>query len=232
MGFLLDHPSIFSDSAWLLHSLEYIGVFGNAFLGGGVARRYGLSPIGFAVLAILSALGGGIVRDTMLQQGAPIAFTHWSYLSVALVAAALAYLVVEELRIWTYVAPYVDALALGCFASVGAHKTLLLGFDWLPAILLGAVTAVGGGVIRDIAVGRVPMIFGRNVYALCAVAASAVMVVLQLGGHSRTGLALGTLVGAVLCLLARKRNWQLPAPLIGTPEPAVVPEPRLKPVGE
>ena len=76
--------------------------------------------------------------------------------------------------------PFVDALALGCWAAAGAQKTLLSGLGWLPAVLLGTVTAVGGGAIRDIALSRVPAIFGGNtLYATCALIASGVMVAMQ-----------------------------------------------------
>jgi uncharacterized membrane protein YeiH len=73
------------------------------------------------------------------------------------------------------------------------------------------VTAVGGGFLRDVAVGRMPMIFGGNLYATCALVASATMVVMDSSGYSRSGLVVGTLVGALLWPLADRRRWRLPA---------------------
>jgi uncharacterized membrane protein YeiH len=81
----------------------------------------------------------------------------------------------------------------------------------LPAILLGKVTAVGGGAVRDIAVGSVPTIFGGNtLYATCAVITSGTMVLIDLWGYPQAGLLGSTTVGAVFCLLARWRGWILP----------------------
>lgn len=195
----------------LLRGLDLTGVFANALLGGAMARRYRFDPVGFGALAIVSGLGGGIIRDTLLQRGTPIALTDYAYLVAALVGAAVAFVVPVRGRAWERSFPFVDALALGCWAATGAQKTLLLGLGWLPAVLLGTVTAVGGGVVRDLCVARVPTIFGGNtLYASCALLASGVMVVMQGAGLARSGPLVATLVGAALCLLARWRGWILP----------------------
>jgi uncharacterized membrane protein YeiH len=146
-----------------------------------------------------------------LQRGTPVALTNYAYLTTALIGAAVAFAVRFEGHLWERLFPFVDALALGCWAAVGAQKTLTLGLGWLPAVLLGTVTAVGGGAVRDIAVGRIPTIFGGNtLYATCAVIASGTMVLIQSWGHPHAGLVVATVVGAVLCLLARWRGWILP----------------------
>jgi uncharacterized membrane protein YeiH len=195
----------------LVRALDLTGVFTNALLGGAVARHHGLDPVGFAALAILSGLGGGIIRDTLLQRGTPVALTNYAYLTTALIGAGIAFAVRFEGRVWDRLFPFVDALALGCWAAAGAQKTLAVGLGWLPAVLLGTVTAVGGGAVRDIAVGRIPTIFGGNrLYATCAVIASGTLVLVQYLGYPHAGLVLATAVGAVLCLLARWRGWMLP----------------------
>jgi uncharacterized membrane protein YeiH len=195
----------------LVRVLDLTGVFANALLGGAVARSHRFDPVGFAALAIVSGLGGGLIRDTLLQHGTPVALTNYAYLTTALIGAAVAFAVRFEGHLWERLFPLVDALALGCWAAVGAQKTLALGLGWLPAILLGTVTAVGGGAVRDIAVGRIPTIFGGNtLYATCAVIASATLVLIQLWGYPQAGLLVATVVGAVLCLLARWRGWILP----------------------
>lgn len=195
----------------LVRVLDLTGVFANALLGGAVARRHGFDPVGFAALAIVSGLGGGLIRDTLLQHGTPVALTNYAYLTTALIGAAVAFAVRFEGRVWERLFPYVDALALGCWAAAGAQKTLALGLGWLPAVLLGTVTAVGGGAVRDIAVGRIPTIFGGNtLYATCAVISSGTLVLVQFWGYPQAGLVVATMVGAVLCLLARWRGWILP----------------------
>lgn len=105
----------------------------------------------------------------------------------------------------------VDALALGCWAAAGAQKTLAYGLRWLPAVLLGTITAFGGGFVRDVIMERIPGIVGGNtLYATCALAASAVMVVMYRSGLPAAGSVVATLVGAGLGLLARWRHWVLP----------------------
>jgi uncharacterized membrane protein YeiH len=177
-----------------------------------IARREKLDPVGFAVLAVLSGLGGGLIRDTLLQRGTPIALTDYAYLLTGLGAAAFSFVVRVERRLWERMWPVVDALALGCWAATGAQKTLDAGLGWLPAILLGAITAVGGGAVRDIVLRRVPAILGGNtLYATCAIAASGALVILDENGYPTAGLLAGLVVGAGMCLLARWRGWILPS---------------------
>lgn len=194
-----------------LRVLDLVGVFANAVLGGVIARSARLDVIGFGALAILSGLGGGIIRDVLLQHGPPVALTDYAYMSTALAGAALVFLIRVEGAVWNRVWPFVDALALGCWAAAGAQKTLAYGLGWLPAVLLGAVTGVGGGFARDIVLRRVPSVLGGNtLYATCALVAGGVMVVFFRTGYPVTGSVVATFVGAGLCLLARWRGWVLP----------------------
>jgi uncharacterized membrane protein YeiH len=191
-------------------TIDLAGVFVNALLGGAVAREFRMDPVGFVALAILSGLGGGLIRDTLLQHGPPVALTDTLYVIIAVAGAAVAFLIPMRGRMWSLTYPVVDALALGTWAVVGAEKTLSVGLSWLPAILLGTISAVGGGALRDLAVGRTPAIFGGNtLYATCAVAASGTVVVFSRFGLASQGALLGVVVGACLCLLARWRGWQL-----------------------
>jgi uncharacterized membrane protein YeiH len=198
--------------------IDLIGVFANAVLGGVMARAERLDPVGFGVLAILSGLGGGLIRDTLLQRGTPVALVDISYILTALAGAALAFVLHVEGRAWDRVFPFVDALAIGCWAAVGAQKTLALGLGWLPAVLLGTITAVGGGMVRDVVLRRIPAVFGgTTLYATSALVASGVMVVLYRLGHPTVGLVVTTLTGAGLTLLARWRGWQLPEAYVWRP---------------
>jgi uncharacterized membrane protein YeiH len=194
-----------------LRWLDLTGVLANAVLGGVIARSARLDLVGFATLAILSGLGGGIIRDTLLQHGPPVALTDYSYVLTALAGAAIAFLIKIEGPVWDRAWPLIDAMALGCWAAAGAEKTLAFGLGWLPAVLLGTITAVGGGFVRDIVLRRIPGILGGNtLYATCALAASAVMVGLYRSHHPTWGSVAATLIGAGLCLLARWQHWVLP----------------------
>jgi uncharacterized membrane protein YeiH len=198
--------------------IDLTGVFANAVLGGVMARAERLDPVGFGVLAILSGLGGGLLRDTLLQEGTPVALLDPSYILTALAGAALAFVLHVEGLAWDRVFPFVDTLALGCWAAVGAQKTLASGLGWLPAVLLGTITAVGGGMVRDVVLRRIPLIFGgTTLYATCALAASAVMVMLYRLGHPTVGMVVATLTGGGLTLLARWRGWHLPEAYVWRP---------------
>jgi uncharacterized membrane protein YeiH len=195
----------------LFRALDLTGVFANALLGGVIARRERLDPIGFVALAVMSGLGGGLIRDTLLQHGTPVALTDPAYLLIAFAGAVVTFLVRVEGRTWGRVWPLADALALGCWAAAGAQRTLDVGLGWLPAILLGTITAVGGGAVRDVVLRRVPGVLGGNtLYATCAVVASATLVILHDRGYPTAGSIAALVVGAGLCLLARHRRWVLP----------------------
>lgn len=204
-----------------LRGIDLTGVFANAVLGGVMARGERLDPVGFGTLAILAGLGGGLIRDTLLQHGTPVALTDYAYILTALAGAAVAFVLNVEGRLWNRLFPLVDALALGCWAAAGAQKTLEFGLGWLPAVLLGTITAVGGGTVRDVVLRRIPSIFGGNtLYATSALLASGVMVLLYRLGHPSVGLVVTTVVGAGLTLLARWRGWQLPEAYLWRPSQA------------
>lgn len=194
----------------IIRLLDLLGVLANGLLGGAVARRFHLDPVGFTVLAIVSALGGGAIRDVLLNLR-PVALTDLSYLTVALCAAVLAFLVPLEGRRWNQFFPWVDAIALGTWAVVGTQKALLHDVHWLPAILLGVLTACGGGAVRDMMLGRVPVILQRSeLYATAAFVGGSTLVLLHLVITGTAASLVAVLVGGGICLLARRRGWMLP----------------------
>ncbi|MBF5046052.1 trimeric intracellular cation channel family protein [Aggregicoccus sp. 17bor-14] len=197
-----------------LRALDLLGVLANALLGGVVARQHRFDAVGFGTLAFLSGLGGGVIRDVLLQQGPPVALTDPAYLATVLGGAVVAFLIPIDGRLWQRLFPLADALGLGCWAAAGTEKTLLVGLGWLPAVLLGTVSAVGGGAVRDVVLRRVPAVFGGNtLYATCALAASSLLVLLRACGVTRGGPLVSTVFGAALYLVARWRGWTLPAEL-------------------
>lgn len=195
----------------LFRTLDLVGVFLNGVLGGTIARQRRFDLVGFAILAIVSALGGGMLRDTLLQEGPPVALTDPLYLATALAGALVAFVVRLDGRWWNRTYLVGDAVVLGCWAATGATKALAAGLGTLPAVLLGLITAVGGGMIRDIVVGRVPTIFGGNtLYATSAVFACFAMIALHHAGLDTVGMLVAIVVGSGLSILARWRNWTLP----------------------
>lgn len=195
-----------------IRMVDLAGVLANAILGGIAARSARFDLVGFVILAILSGLGGGMIRDTLLQQGPPVALTDPYYLGVAVVGAVIAFFIPFQGKASRRVLLLLDVLAVGCWAAVGAQKGLVAGLGWLPSILLGMVTAIGGGMVRDLFLMKVPTVFGGNtLYATSAFVASIEMVILSSLGLPEIGTLVAILSAAALSLLAKRFGWILPS---------------------
>ncbi len=194
--------------------IDFLGVFVGA-LGGalGAVRdtRYKYDLVGVMGLAFAAALGGGITRDLILQQGPPLAFVDVRYLLAALAGAAVGLIFASRIgRNTERMIIVIDAAAIGLFAVAGSTRALETGLRRLPAFLLGGVTAVGGGCIRDVLSGRTPMIFERGeLYAIAAAFSAAMFLVCDSLHFSRElSTTIGALCGFSLRLLALRFHWQ------------------------
>ncbi|GAA1848686.1 trimeric intracellular cation channel family protein [Pseudonocardia ailaonensis] len=208
--------------ARLLRAVDLAGTGIFALQGGATAAAAGLDVFGVLVIAFVTAVGGGIVRDVLLGATPPAVFRDVAY---PLTAFGGGLVVVAIFRLVQAIPPSVllplDAAALALFAVVGAakavdHRTELatggsLRMSWLLAALLGTVSAVGGGVMRDLLLGGVPLILRSDVYAVAALAGAAVTAVGLRTGRSRAlVLAAGALVCFVIRMLALWQGWNLP----------------------
>jgi uncharacterized membrane protein YeiH len=194
--------------------IDFLGVFFGA-LGGALAAvrdtRYKYDLVGVTGLAMVSALGGGITRDLVLQRGAPLAFADARYLMTTLAGAAIGMLFARHAgRNTARVLIFMEAVALGLFAVAGSTRAIHSGLTWLPALLLGVVTAVGGGCLRDVLSGRTPRIFERGeLYAIPAALGAAAFLAcdaLRLPRHSAT--VVGVVAGFGLRVLALRFHWE------------------------
>lgn len=178
-----------TDHADLSLALDVIGIFAFAIAGGLVGIRVKLDLFGIAVLAWVTGLGGGIIRDVLLGDVPPRGIYDPWYLGTVLVACAVVVgaqpLLVDlrrrrpQLRLGSIgrAVKYLDAVGLAVFAVSGAVKALAWDAPPLAAIVVGGITAVGGGAIRDVLAGHVPEVLRREVYAVPAVLGAAVVVV-------------------------------------------------------
>lgn len=152
-----------------------------AVTGALVAMRKGYDFIGVFVLALVTGVGGGLLRDGLFLQQVP-AMLDSRYLLAVTVAAAIGLLFGELLNRFSVFFMLVDALGLGIYAVVGAQKTLDLGLDWVPALLIGVINAVGGGLMRDMLTYEAPLVFRPGeFYAAAALAGCAVFIALAVG---------------------------------------------------
>lgn len=201
-------------SSVFFHFFEIAAISMGA-LGGALAlRRERKSPydvIGLLGLGLLSGVGGGVVRDVLLGDGPPLALQHPSYLAYALCGAATAILFGHNVgpRMLATM-NVVDALALGLFTVAGSTRAMSFGLGFLPCLVLGVTTAVGGGALRDLFSGRAPATFKEGeLYALVAtVAAATFLLVQRLGVPVNRAAIIGTVVGFGLRLLAIRYGWR------------------------
>lgn len=183
-------------------------------------RRMDIS--GIAVLAVVNALGGGILRDVLLQSHGIAAFRNWRLLAVALTAALVGFFFSSLYKRMKRPFLYLDALSLGLFAVVGADKALSAGLNVVPAVLLGVVTSVGGGMIRDVLCNETPQIMRPGTLsASAAVLGSSLYVFLVTWANIVKPVALVFAVSVTLLLrvFAVKRGWQAPMPVHLEPTP-------------
>jgi uncharacterized membrane protein YeiH len=172
----------------------------------------GLDIFGITVVGFATALGGGIIRDVLLGDTPPAAFRSPVRIIVAIAASLLAFAAAAlSVTINTFSLEVVDALALALFAATGAQKALEHGSNVWVVILLGAMTGVGGGVVRDVLMHRVPMVLTTNVYATAAAFGALVFFVCaRLKLPIQACLAISIVACFALRLAAMIFDWQLP----------------------
>ncbi|MGO4342840.1 trimeric intracellular cation channel family protein [Pedococcus sp. 2YAF34] len=157
-------------------ALDLVGVFAFALSGGLVAVKKRLDLFGVLVLAGAAALGGGVLRDLLIGDLPPVGISDWRLLTSALVAGLVTFLYHPGVERISRFVRVLDAAGLAVFAIGGSLKALGAGMDPLTAVIVGGITAVGGGIVRDVLAGQVPEVLRREMYALPALLGSALIV--------------------------------------------------------
>lgn len=199
-------------------AFETIGVAVFALTGALMAARKGMDPFGFALLATLTGVGGGTLRDLLIGTRPVFWVGDPSDVLVCLVVAEIVFALGPKrvaaleggrrgrLLLWA------DALGLALFAVTGTAKALVAGVPALSAVALGTITATFGGIIRDIFAGTTPLVLRQEIYVTAAALGAAVMVGLQALGLDLTlSAGAGFTAGFGLRALAILRGWSLPA---------------------
>ncbi|EFL35008.1 membrane protein [Streptomyces viridochromogenes DSM 40736] len=195
------------------HSLELIGIFVFAISGALLAVRKNFDVFGMAVLAEGTALGGGLFRDLVIGAVPPAAFTDLGYFLTPLLATLLVFFLhphVERIQVAVNV---FDAAGLGLFCVAGTTKAYEYGLNLTASACLGMVTAVGGGVLRDVLANEVPSLlrWDRDLYAVPAiVGATMVVLCIRYDALSPLTSTLAVITAFVLRLLAMRYHWRAP----------------------
>jgi uncharacterized membrane protein YeiH len=191
--------------------VDLLGTFAFAVSGAAAAKERRLDLFGVYVVAYMTACGGGIVRDLCLGALPPVGISDWRYLACSALASTMTIRASPLLERLKHPVTFFDSLGLGLFAVAGAHKALFHGANTEVAIMLGTVTAVGGGVMRDVLLARVPVILAKEIYALAALVAAVIQVIAELNEWT---IGVTSWFGAAVCLvirlLALRYSWGLP----------------------
>jgi uncharacterized membrane protein YeiH len=203
--------------------LDLVGTFVFALSGATAGVKHRLDLFGVLVLSFAAGNAGGIARDLLIGAVPPAAISDWRYLAVSLLAGIATFWrpsVIVRLR-----SPVLlfDAAGLALFAVAGTQKALAFGLTPIMAALLGMLTGIGGGMIRDVLLAEIPTVLRADLYAVAALAGAVVVVIgAALRLPSTTAV---TIAGAVLCFglrfIAIRRGWHLPVadePKPPTPE--------------
>ncbi|MGH3547484.1 MAG: trimeric intracellular cation channel family protein [Pseudonocardiaceae bacterium] len=198
----------------LLLALDLTGTFVFALNGALTAVHAArLDIVGVLTLGMITALGGGIIRDVLIGSVPPAAFLDWRYLALAAGGGLVAFALSRWLDGLEMPIIVLDAVGLSVFAVIGASKALTFGLDVGPAIILGAITGVGGGTIRDTLVRQVPTVLHGELYAIPALVGAAVTVATIRAGVYGVAAALGAAaVCFVIRMLGVRFSLNAPAP--------------------
>jgi uncharacterized membrane protein YeiH len=214
----------------LLLVLDLTGTFTFGLNGALTAVRVArLDIVGVVTLGMITALGGGVIRDVLIGSIPPATFRDWRYFPLAAAGGLIAFALSRRLDRLETPITVLDAIGLSVFAVIGANKAVTIGLGIGPALLLGVVTGVGGGTIRDTLIRQIPTVLRSELYAIPALVAAAITVATMRLGYYDLPAALGA---AAVCFAIRMAgvryglnapsppgNDEPGAPLSGPPQP-------------
>jgi uncharacterized membrane protein YeiH len=198
-------------TAALVQTLDLIGTFVFAMSGAAAGVKKRLDVFGVSVLAFVAGNAGGVTRDVLIGAVPPAAIDNPRYLAVSLVAALATFLWYPGVTRIQHIILLFDAAGLATFAVAGTQKALAYGINPAAAALLGMLTGIGGGIMRDLLVNEIPVVLRADLYAVAALAGAAVVVA---GSLLAWPPAPAAVAGAAVCFVMRfiaiRRGWSLP----------------------
>jgi uncharacterized membrane protein YeiH len=201
---------------FLLLTVDLLGTYVFAVEGAMAAIRANLDLLGLLVLSFATALGGGVIRDVLIGAVPPNSIRDWRYGTTALAGGGTVFFFYQFFQsVPQPLMITLDAAGLALFAVAGAEKALEFGINPLIAVLMGGVTGVGGGTVRDVLLTQIPGVLRTDVYAAAALAGTAIVVV---GIRMKMPRTLAMSLGGVACFLLRMvavwQHWNLPRVMV------------------
>jgi len=191
--------------------LDYLGTVAFAVTGASKAIAHKADIFGIIVLATVVGVAGGITRDIIFGRF-PTAFSDPIYVSMTVITGIVMFFLYsyfkKRMNIWLVF----DAIGLGVFSIIGASIAYqIVGLDFLPMLFGGVITAIGGGILRDVFVRDIPIVFVKEVYAVASIIGIVIFyVVLSFGADMQVASIIGIIAATGIRLLAMKFNWNLP----------------------
>jgi uncharacterized membrane protein YeiH len=198
-------------SGYGLLAADLVGVAVFAASGASAAIAKRLDLFGVAFVGFVAALGGGIVRDLVIGAVPPLAFADWRYSVTAVVASLAVFRLHPQLNRLRRTVLLLDAAGLGLFTVTGTLKALAAGVPPVGACLIGMLTAIGGGLARDLLTGEIPVVLQRDIYAIVSLGGAILVTIMRwLGLAGPFPVAIAALLMTGLRLLALYRRWSAP----------------------
>ena len=196
-----------------IYFFDMIGVIACAISGVLVATRLRMDPFGIVVLAGVTGIGGGTLRDMMMGATPVFWIVDNSYIYVILMTAAISVYWLHRIhRFPVYLLPILDAFGLAIFTVIGAQKALVFGFSGPVAIVMGCVTGVVGGMIRDILSGQIPFVLQKEIYATASILGGVLYVICDYFGFGPITAMIIAMLGT-LSLRLSAIYWHLSLPV-------------------
>ncbi|MCC4832502.1 trimeric intracellular cation channel family protein [Shewanella sp. 10N.7] len=195
----------------VISALWLIGILAEAMTGALAAGKKQMDLFGVVIIGCVTAIGGGSLRDMLLGNYPIIWIENVHYLLAIAGASLLTVMIAPLMRYLARLFLAIDAIGLAVFSIVGAQKTLMLGYSAEIAIVMGVVTGVFGGVIRDILCNQVPLIFKKELYAIVALLTATLYVVMKFTGVVEwISLTVAVTFGFSFRMLAIRYQWSMP----------------------
>ena len=193
----------------LFSVVDIVGIFVFAISGATAAMQSKLDIFGVIFLAFIAACGGGIIRDVLIGATPPATIITWHYFALSTAAAIVTIVCRSMIEHIEQPVLFFDAIGLALFCVVGAQKVYAYTHSIEAAIFLGMVTAIGGGVIRDVVLNRIPLILCKEIYALAALLGSAIVMLFEVMQWGEWGIWLAMSVCFGLRMLSLRYQWHL-----------------------
>jgi uncharacterized membrane protein YeiH len=201
----------FNNQTEIIYTFDLLGTVAFAASGAlaGVRRRMDL--LGVIVLGIVTATGGGVMRDVLLNDTPPFCFKNELYLYLSVIASIVVFMTPRSFERMNRAMLLLDALGLGTFLVIGTSKALAFHLGLMGAIIMGVMTATCGGLVRDLLSNEIPLILQREIYASACVVGGALFFFLhETGFPSSVNLTVSAITVIAIRCTALVKGWQLP----------------------